>query len=50
VAIAVFLAPLPYNIFLTLVVWRTAEKSAASAAAAFYRLGALAWLAASVVI
>jgi hypothetical protein len=48
-AIAVYLAPLPYNVFLTVAVWRTADRSAFSAAA-FYRLGALVWLAVSVLV
>lgn len=48
-AVAAYLAPLPYNIFLVLAVWRTTERPGTRAAFG-YRLGALAWLAASVII
>lgn len=48
-AFAIFLSPLPYNIFLVLCVWRATEHSAA-ASASFYRLGALGWLVVATVI
>lgn len=49
IAVAAFLAPLPYNIFLVLAVWRTTEQMPANAASA-YRAGALIWLVAAVII
>lgn len=42
VAITVFFAPLPYNLFLFAVVWRAAERAQSGWALA--RLGAVAWL------
>lgn len=48
-AVAAYLAPLPYNVFLALAVWRAADRSDPRAAAG-YRLGALVWLAVSVLI
>ena len=47
--LAVHFLPLPYNIFLFASVWRNAE-AAGNAKAAFYRSGALLWLAAATVI
>ncbi|MGE0500948.1 MAG: hypothetical protein AB7I79_04725 [Rhizobiaceae bacterium] len=41
--IAVYLSPLPYNLFLVMAVWRT-SASAAPGVAATARAGALAWL------
>lgn len=49
VAIAIFHAPLPYNLFLLGAVWRTAER-ADVAKASSARLGALMWLIATVVV
>ncbi|WP_245458621.1 MULTISPECIES: hypothetical protein [unclassified Mesorhizobium] len=49
VVLAVHFAPVPYNIFLTLAVWRTAEKSA-GAKASFMMLGSALWLIATVVV
>jgi hypothetical protein len=49
VAIAVFHAPLPYNLFLFGAVWRTAELTDAAKASSA-RLGAVAWLVATMVI
>jgi hypothetical protein len=43
VALAIFHAPLPYNIFLVAAVWRTADGADAGRASAA-RLGAVAWL------
>jgi hypothetical protein len=43
IAVALFLAPLPYNVFLVLAVWRTTEGMAGSAASG-YRFAALIWL------
>lgn len=48
-AVAVYLSPLPYNVFLALAVWRTAERAAPPSATG-YRLGALVWLAASLLV
>lgn len=49
VALAVFHAPLPYNLFLTAAVWRTAELLVV-AKAATVKFGAVAWLAAMTVL
>ena len=49
VAVGIYLLPLPYNVFLSLSAWRTADRAAPSTAAA-YRLATLAWLAISVLI
>jgi hypothetical protein len=46
--LAVHFAPVPYNIFLTIAVWRTAEKSGAKAS--LMLLGSALWLIATVVI
>jgi len=46
--LAVHFLPVPYNIFLTIAVWRTAEKSGAKAA--LMLLGSALWLIATVVI
>jgi len=46
--LAVHFAPVPYNIFLTIAVWRTAEKSGAKAA--LMLLGSALWLIATVVV
>lgn len=46
---AVHLAPVPYNIFLTLAVWRVAEK-ADGLRASLTMLGSALWLIATVVI
>lgn len=48
-AVAAFLAPLPYNVFLVLAVWRATEQSPANTASA-YRAGALIWLALALVL
>lgn len=45
---AVHFAPVPYNIFLTISVWRTAEK--AGAKASLMLLGSALWLIATVVV
>lgn len=42
-ALAIYLAPLPYNIFLMLCVWRATERTRGAGASA-YRLAALGWL------
>jgi hypothetical protein len=44
IAVAIFLAPLPYNVFLVMAVWRATEGMAGNAASG-YRTGALIWLA-----
>ena len=41
--LAVHFAPVPYNLFLTFAVWRTAEKSG-GAKASMITLGATLWL------
>jgi len=46
---AVHLAPVPYNIFLTLAVWRTAEK-VGGLGAWLTMLGSALWLVATVVV
>lgn len=46
--LAVHFAPVPYNIFLTIAVWRTAEKSGAKAS--LILLGSALWLVATVVV
>ncbi|MGX5826054.1 hypothetical protein [Mesorhizobium sp. 43Arga] len=46
--LAVHFAPVPYNIFLTIAVWRTAEQSGAKAA--LMLLGSALWLIATVVV
>ncbi|AID33071.2 hypothetical protein ACVILI_000437 [Mesorhizobium sp. USDA 4775] len=46
--LAVHFAPVPYNIFLTIAVWRTAEKSGAKAS--LMLLGSALWLIATVVV
>lgn len=48
-AAAAFLAPLPYNIFLVMAVWRTTERLPARAASG-YRMAALAWLALALIL
>lgn len=48
VAVAIYLSPLPYNIFLILCIWRATERGGGSAS--FYRMGALAWLVIATVI
>ncbi|WP_246675420.1 hypothetical protein [Mesorhizobium sp. B2-3-4] len=47
--LAMHFLPVPYNIFLTLAVWRTAEK-AGGAGASLYMLGSALWLIATVVV
>ncbi|MCA0033845.1 hypothetical protein [Mesorhizobium sp. B263B2A] len=47
--LAVHFAPVPYNIFLTWAVWRTAEKSG-GAKASLTMLGSALWLIATVVV
>ncbi|TGQ67675.1 hypothetical protein EN829_029820 [Mesorhizobium sp. M00.F.Ca.ET.186.01.1.1] len=47
--LAVHFAPVPYNIFLTLAVWRTVEK-AGGARASLFMLGSALWLIASTVV
>ena len=49
VAVCVYLAPLPYNIFLVVSVWRAAARLAPKPGAA-YRLGAALWLAAATLV
>ena len=49
VALAVHFAPLPYNLFLTFAVWRTAERRGGGAAFA-YQMMAVAWLAAATLL
>lgn len=49
VAVAIYLAPLPYNVFLVLCVWRATERSAVTSASA-YRLAALCWLVIATII
>ncbi|MEI9408514.1 hypothetical protein [Mesorhizobium salmacidum] len=46
--LAVHFAPVPYNVFLTLAVWRTAEK-AGGARASLFMLGSALWLIATIV-
>jgi hypothetical protein len=48
IAVAAYLAPLPYNVFLVLAVWRTTESFSGGAASA-YRTGALLWLALAII-
>jgi hypothetical protein len=48
-AAAVYLAPLPYNVFLVLCVWRATERVHGPSASA-YRLAALGWLAVATLI
>jgi hypothetical protein len=43
-SIAVYLAPLPYNLFLVFAVWRAAENLADPRLASYARTGALLWL------
>ncbi|MBZ9709127.1 hypothetical protein LB543_20600 [Mesorhizobium sp. ESP7-2] len=47
--LAVHFAPVLYNIFLTLAVWRTAEK-AGGARASLFMLGSALWLIATIVV
>ena len=47
--LAVHFSPVPYNIFLTLAVWRTAEKAAGAKASAMM-LGSALWLILVVVV
>lgn len=47
--LAVHFLPVPYNIFLTLAVWRTAEK-AGGGKASLMMLGSALWLTATVVV
>ncbi|KUM23310.1 hypothetical protein AU467_10280 [Mesorhizobium loti] len=47
--LTVHLLPVPYNIFLALAVWRTAEKTG-SAEASLMMLGSALWLIATVVV
>ena len=47
--LAVHFAPVPYNIFLTISVWRTAEKSG-GARASLMMLGSALWLIATVIV
>ncbi|UVK56397.1 hypothetical protein DBIPINDM_003001 [Mesorhizobium sp. AR02] len=47
VVLTVHFAPVPYNIFLTIAVWRTAEKSG-GAKASLVMLGSALWLIATV--
>ncbi|MBZ9737548.1 MULTISPECIES: hypothetical protein [unclassified Mesorhizobium] len=47
--LAVHFAPVPYNVFLALAVWRTAEKSG-GAKASLMMLGSALWLIATVVV
>ncbi|MBZ0163760.1 MAG: hypothetical protein K8H74_13750 [Notoacmeibacter sp.] len=49
IAIVTYVAPMPYNIFLVLAVWRT-TGNIPPRAARNYRLAALVWLAAAVLI
>ena len=49
VAVAIYLSPLPYNVFLVLCVWRATDSAGAGAASA-YRLGALGWLVVATII
>lgn len=46
--LAVHFAPVPYNIFLTIAVWRTAEKSGAKAS--LMLVGSALWFIATVVV
>ena len=48
-ALAVHLAPLPYNFFIAFAVWRTAERRGGGVALA-YQLAAIAWLAIAFII
>jgi hypothetical protein len=49
IAMLIYLAPMPYNIFLAGAVWRTAERVDAVKASSA-RLGAILWLAAATVL
>ncbi|WP_353644365.1 hypothetical protein [Mesorhizobium sp. WSM2239] len=49
IVLAVFLSPLPYNIFLFAAVWRTAD-TAGTAKAAFFRSAALLWFVVATII
>jgi hypothetical protein len=42
-SLAVFFAPVPWNVFLTVAVWRACETQRPRAGS-FYKLGAIAWL------
>ena len=48
-ALAVHIAPLPYNLFLAFAVWRTAERRGGGLAFA-YQLAAIAWLVIAILI
>ena len=48
-SLALYLSPMPYNLFLVLAIWRTTERPGTAARAA-YRIGALIWFAAGVLI
>lgn len=47
--LAVHFGPVPYNVFLILAVWRTAEK-AGGARASLFMLGSALWLIATIVV
>jgi hypothetical protein len=49
VVLAVHFSPVPYNIFLTLAVWRTAEKAGGAKASAMM-LGSALWLVLTAVV
>ncbi|MDQ6433965.1 hypothetical protein RB623_07890 [Mesorhizobium sp. LHD-90] len=50
VAVTVYLAPLPYNLFLAFSVWRTAERQRSGATALFYQMAVIAWLIVAILI
>ena len=50
VALAVYLAPIPYNLFLAFAVWRTAERQRSGSAVFLYQMAAIAWLVVAILI
>ena len=48
-SLALYLSPMPYNLFLVLAIWRSTDRPGTTARAA-YRIGALIWFAAGVLI
>lgn len=43
-ALGVFLLPLPYNLFLTTCIWRTADRQASASFGGMAKLGSVIWL------
>lgn len=44
VSLAVYVSPVPWNVFLTVAIWRGCDRQRPGSAG-FYKLGAVAWLA-----